>query len=103
MYHLNLLRQRMNTFSLILEFFENRKLAEEYSALNPVLQSLRKKLQKANGTLSQYWPGPQAPLKKLFRRRLANAAYHVSCGVYSYAQITGNTVLKNAVHYSFSD
>ncbi len=96
------LESRISSYNLILRNLEEQKLAEKYPALIPVIASIRKHMDKVKGV---YWQPmePKSAFKKQMRRKLSQAAYHLSCGVYAYAQITGNKVLKNDVCYSFSD
>jgi hypothetical protein len=97
------MHQRILSFNSVVKLIEEKKLKEKYNAFIPIVQSIEKRLAKIKQLPWQLKPDKNSETKKIFRHNLANAAHVVSCGVYSYAQVSGNAALKNAVHYSCSD
>lgn len=94
---------RKRGFQMLLNDLDKLNIAEKYPSFALVLDAIRVRLKKFE--TFPLWEGRpnNSGLKKQHKRSLANAAYHVSCGVFAYAQITGNQAIKNAVKYSVSD
>ena len=97
------LSARKKTVSRVIKKLEMLQIAEKYPAFVPVLKALQKRIDKINTLPFRKSEEHLSELKKSIRHSLAKAAHHVSCGVYCYAQITRNAVMKSAVRYSESD
>ncbi len=97
------LETRIRSFEFILAFLQKKKLAEKYPAIETIYALIQNRLDKIKKSGLGLKPLGRSNAKAETKRHLSSIAHKVSCGVYAYAQITGNTVLKNAVYYAFSD
>jgi hypothetical protein len=97
------MQQRDKTFTTLLKLIEKKEATEKYPALIPISEALRKKLDKINSSKWRVKHLKRSDVKKEMRSGLSKFAWRISCGVYSYCQVTGNVALRNAVKYSYSD
>lgn len=101
--HLRSIAERKECYRSIVCALDNSAIAQKYPSFQPVLEALHHRLNKISGLPLLREKSTDSKSKKKFKYKLALAAHHASCGVYAYAQISGNLALKNAVQYSVSD
>lgn len=94
---------RVATVERVIKKLNQLNMPALYPAFIPVLKLLQKRVDKIKSLRTIYLCKNLSGAKKADRHRLSNAAHHVSSGIYAYANITGNIVMKNAVNYSVSD
>jgi len=102
MHDKNTLIQSESRIRSVVRFITDKELDKKFPAFISPLDLINRKLEKIK-TLQLYRGATNSKSKKGKKREICIAAFSLGSAVYAYAQISGDTVLKNSIYYTFSD
>lgn len=102
MIYRNLITEKLNAIQSVNKLMEEHKITGRIPGLLVPCNALQKRIGKIE-LLCSFSTMPLADAKKTERSQLAERAALLGNAIYAYAAITKNTVLKNAIQYSYSD
>jgi hypothetical protein len=102
MHDKNTLMQSESRIRSLLGFIVNNELDKKFPAFMLPLDALNSRMDKIKN-LRLFRSASNSKSKKEKRKEICVAAFSLGSAVYAYAQISGNTVLKNSIYYTVSD
>jgi hypothetical protein len=102
MHDKNTLMQSESRIRSVVSFIVDRELDKKFPAFMLPLDALNSRMDKIKN-LRLFRSASNSKSKKEKRKEICLAAFSLGSAVYAYAQISGNTVLKNSIYYTVSD